>query len=372
MPEIRTYNVFGLCAGLGGGTKGFTLARSRVGNLEARWRCIGGIDVDAAAARDHQSLVGTPITVADLFSRDQYTAFHGSEPPAGWREATPADVRRAAGGQHPHAVIISSPCKGASSLLANESSGTPRYRALNELTLRCIWLMIEAWRDDPVELLIFENVCGLATRGRHLLDQIIALLASAGYAAMETRHDCGRLGGLAQSRKRLLLVARHKDRVPPFLYEPPFRRLQGVGTVLGRMALPGDIAAGPMHRVPSLAWKTWVRLALVEAGSDWRSLQDLALDRGHLRDFALAPWGREGSGAHGVRRGEEACGTIAGRSGPSNGAYPVADPRFAQSTKWNDGHAYGVLRWSDHSNTIARSANARARLLHGCGSTSRG
>lgn len=31
------------------------------------------------------------------------------------------------------------------------------------------------------------------------------------------------------------------------------------------MPLPGDVVtAGPMHRVPSLQWKTWVRLAFVE------------------------------------------------------------------------------------------------------------
>ena len=36
------------------------------------------------------------------------------------------------------------------------------------------------------------------------------------------------------------------------------------GDVLGRMLLPGDLRAGPMHRIPSLQWKTWVRLAQPE------------------------------------------------------------------------------------------------------------
>lgn len=44
-----------------------------------------------------------------------------------------------------------------------------QYQALNELTLRCIWLMCEAWADNPVDLIVFENVPRLATRGRHLL-----------------------------------------------------------------------------------------------------------------------------------------------------------------------------------------------------------
>ncbi|PTC36857.1 C-5 cytosine-specific DNA methylase [Pseudomonas paraeruginosa] len=87
----------------------------------------------------------------------------------------------------------------------------------------------------------------------------------------ETTHDCGELGGLAQSRKRFLLVARYVEKVPPFLYKPEKKSLRAVGDILGRMPLPGDIeAAGPMHRVPALQWKTWVRLALVRAGSDWR------------------------------------------------------------------------------------------------------
>ncbi|MGC3359811.1 hypothetical protein, partial [Enterococcus faecalis] len=83
------------------------------------------------------------------------------------------------------------------------------------------------------------------------------ILEFFGYAVSETTHDCGELGGLAQSRKRFLLVARHVEKVPPFLYEPEKKSLQSVGAVLGRMPMPGDIErAGPMHRVPSLQWKT--------------------------------------------------------------------------------------------------------------------
>lgn len=269
----RTLYHFHFCCGLGGGAAGFNRARPRVGNVEAEWVCLGGIDVDPAGLRDFERLAGVPGTLLDLFTRDQYVRFHGKEPPAGWREATPEDVRRAAQGKRPDAVFISSPCKGASGLLSEKMSLTPKYQALNELTLRCIWLMGEAWADDPVPLIVFENVPRLASRGRHLLDQINSLLGGFGYAVAETTHDCGELGGLAQSRKRFLLVARHVEKVPPFLYEPEKKSLRAVGDILGRMPLPGDIdAAGPMHRVPSLQWKTWVRLALVRAGSDRRSL----------------------------------------------------------------------------------------------------
>ncbi|MFU2878313.1 DNA cytosine methyltransferase [Pseudomonas aeruginosa] len=347
----RTLYHFHFCCGLGGGAAGFNRARPRVGNVEAEWVCLGGIDVDPAGLRDFERLAGVPGTLLDLFTRDQYIRFHGTEPPAGWREATPEDIRRAAGGRRPDAVFISSPCKGASGLLSEKMSLTPKYQALNELTLRCIWLMGEAWADDPVPLIVFENVPRLASRGRHLLDQINSLLGGFGYAVAETTHDCGELGGLAQSRKRFLLVARHVEKVPPFLYEPEKKSLRAVGDILGRMPLPGDIeAAGPMHRVPSLQWKTWVRLALVRAGSDWRSLNDLAVEDGYLRDLVIVPEYR--SGYMGVHGWDDTASTIAGRSGPTNGAFSVADPRYRQAANWNHGQQFGVIRWAESAPTI--------------------
>ncbi len=347
----RTLYHFHFCCGLGGGAAGFNRARPRVGNVEAHWECLGGIDVDPAGLRDFERLAGVPGTLLDLFTRDQYIRFHGTEPPAGWREATPEDIRRAAGGRRPDAVFISSPCKGASGLLSEKMSLTPKYQALNELTLRCIWLMGEAWADDPVPLIVFENVPRLASRGRHLLDQINSLLGGFGYAVAETTHDCGELGGLAQSRKRFLLVARHVEKVPPFLYEPEKKSLRAVGDILGRMPLPGDIdAAGPMHRIPSLHWKTWVRLALVEAGSDWRSLNKLAIEDGHLRDLVIVPEYR--SGYMGVHGWDDTASTIAGRSGPTNGAFSVADPRYRQAANWNHGQQFGVIRWAESAPTI--------------------
>lgn len=347
----RTLYHFHFCCGLGGGAKGFNRARPRVGNVEAQWECLGGIDVDPAGLRDFERLSGVPGTQLDLFTRDQYVRFHGKEPPPGWREATPEDIRRAAQGKRPDAVFISSPCKGASGLLSEKMSLTPKYQALNELTLRCIWLMGEAWADDPVPLIVFENVPRLATRGRHLLDQINSLLSGFGYAVAETTHDCGELGGLAQSRKRFLLVARHVEKVPPFLYEPEKKSLRAVGDILGRMPMPGDIeAAGPMHRIPALHWKTWVRLALVEAGSDWRSLNKLAIEDGYLRDLIIVPEYR--SGYMGVHKWDDTAGAIAGRSGPTNGAFSVADPRYRQAANWNHGQQFGVIRWGESSPTI--------------------
>ncbi|SDI35804.1 C-5 cytosine-specific DNA methylase [Pseudomonas flavescens] len=345
----HTLKHFHFCCGLGGGAKGFNRAKPVVGNMQAEWRCVGGIDVDPAGLRDFERLAGVPGTLMDLFTRDQYTRFHGAEPLAGWKEATAEDVRRAAGNEDPDAVFISSPCKGASGLLSETMSLTPKYQALNELTLRCVWLMCEAWKHNPVSLIVFENVPRLATRGRHLLDQIGKLLEYYGYAVAETTHDCGELGGLAQSRKRFLLVARHVEKVPPFLYEPEKKTLRAVGDILGRMPLAGDVeAAGPMHRVPALQWKTWVRLALVEAGKDWRSLNRLAIEDGYLRDFLIVPEYR--GGFLGVRRWDQSTGVIAGESGPTNGAFSVADPRAPSGALQYQ--QYGVRRWEDTSGAV--------------------
>lgn len=359
--EVRHGHIF---CGLGGGKKGFNKGTSRVGNLRARFRCIGGIDNDPAAIRDFDRAGPGKGTVLDLFSREQFKAFHGREPDRDWREAGPDDIRRSFNYERPHIVFLSAPCKGFSGLLPEKSSTSDKYQALNGLTLRGVWLMLEAYKDDPVELVIFENVPRIMTRGRFLLDQIVALLRSYGYAVAETTHDCGEIGGLGQSRKRFLLVARHEKKVPPFLYEPVKRRLRGVGEILERLPLPGDLRAGPMHRMPALQWKTWVRLAFVEAGSDWRSLNKLAVENRALRDFGIMPeWRdgrrfgvsdpramstREGTGFLGVNDWNQPTGLVTGNGRPGAGKFSVADPRFAG----RENQQYGVREWSKPSGAL--------------------
>lgn len=388
-PNVREIRHAHFFCGLGGGAKGFNRAKPKGGGLSGKFRCIGGIDVDPASIRDFEKLAGVKGTVLDLFDYEQYLAFHGNMPPPGWREAGVPEIHSAFGHERPHIVFLSAPCKGFSGLLSETKSLTSKYQALNRLTLRGIWLMLEAYKDDPVELIVFENVPRIATRGRHLLDQIVGLLRAYGYAVAETTHDCGELGGLAQSRKRFLLVARHIEKVPPFLYEPDKKPLRAVGDVLGRMPLPGDLQAGPMHRIPRLNWKTWVRLAFVEAGSDWRSLNKLAVEDGVLRDFLIVPEGRHSgmlgvnawggpagtvtsrglpnngnfavadpraevySHGYGVNGWDATAGAVSGESLPSNGRFAVADPRFGQSAKWHDGQAYGVLPWAGSTGAIA-------------------
>jgi site-specific DNA-cytosine methylase len=338
----RELKVFLPFNGIGIGGKGFLDAEPKANDIAGKWRVIGGADVDKGACENAARILGCPIAHMDLMSREQYVAFHGKQPPDGWREATPADIRRAAGNERPDLVFTSPPCKGYSGLLPETSSRTPKYQALNELALRGIWLCLEAWSDDPPSFFLLENVPRMATRGRRFLDQITGLLQAYGYAVAETTHDCGELGGLAQSRKRFLLVARHVEKVPNYLYQPPRRPLRAVGDVLGKLPIPGTVDL-PLHRLPNLQWKTWVRLAFVEAGKDWRSLNRLRVDDGKLSDYGLMPARPWHNGAYGVQPWNEHAGTVTGNGRPAGGTFAVADPRF--NSGGNDYSQYGVGRW---------------------------
>ena len=321
--QVTHFHLFG---GSGSGAAGFKDADPTIGAIKGEMVLLGGIDVDRRACADFKMLTGVAQACVDMFSLQQYLAWHGHMPPEGWREATADTVRAAAQWQFPDLVFLSAPCKGFSGLLPAAHASTLKYQALNELTLRGVWLMLEAFADDLPGLIVFENVPRIATRGRHLLDQIIGMLQHYGYATAETTHDCGELGdGLGQSRRRFLLVARLVRKVPPFLYEPPKRPLRSVGEVLGHMPLPGDPLGGPMHRMPALQWKTWVRLAFVEAGSDWRSLNRLAVEDGNLRDYLIVP--ECYPGVLGVKEWGETSGAVTGKSRPTNGDFSVADPR---------------------------------------------
>lgn len=348
--EIKAYFP---CVGLGVGAKGFQRARVRAGKMIGHYRVIGGVDNDARVVANAQAYVGAPLTQLDLFSRAQYTAFHGAPPPDGWREATPADIRRSAGYEFPNVIFTSFPCKGYSGLTSEARSMSPKYQALNELFLRGVFLILEAFAENPPEFWLMENVPRILTRGAHLLELMRQLLASYGYAIATPPnliHDCGELGGLAQSRKRFLLIARHQEKVPNFLYQPLRKPLRAVGDVLSRLPLPDHASAGPLHRLPSLSWKTWVRLAFVEAGKDWRSLNRLAVEEGYLRDYALAPETAWHNGAMGVQEWDKSTGAVIGSGRPGCGTFSVADPVWRPANY--DCQQYGVLKMEETAPTV--------------------
>lgn len=348
------FKIAHLCCGIGFGPLGFARSRAVVGSFEARFRTLCGIDVDPVACADFERIVGARAVCLDLFSREQYLAFHGRLPPDGWREATPDDLREAAGGEFPDVVHWSPPCKGLSSLLNGKTAASVKYRALNELVDHVLDLALEAWGDNPPALVLLENVPRIATRGRDLLDRVKIRLELAGYACAETVHDCGELGGLAQHRRRFLLVARHRAKLRPFLYEPERRPVRGVGEVVGALPMPDDPRGGPMHRLPRLEWRTWVRLALIEAGSDWRSLNRLEVVDGSVRGLRLVPEARWHAGVLGVQRWTDPSCTVTGSSGAMNGSFSVADPRAPRLL--GDFQPYGVVGWDEAGRTVTAEA----------------
>lgn len=323
----RTFTDFHLFCGAGGGALGFSWATRTYGGLRGRFRSLGGVDSHPRRCADFGTLLGKPATCLDLFAADDYADFHERPPPDGWREAMPSDIRAAAGGERPDVVFTSSPCKGFSGLLSGEKAAAPKYQALNRLTLRGIWLTLEAWADDPPGFVVFENVPRIVQRGAHLLEQIVGLLGAYGYAVHKDAHDCGELGGLAQHRQRFLLLARHVKRVRPFLYRPEIQRVRAIGDVVGPLAMPEDAAGGPMHKLPRLKMDTLVRLALIPAGKDWRALK--GVDHTQLRMVPVGDAGPKFNNCFRIVSWSEPSPAVTGGAGPSSGGLAVADPRLS-------------------------------------------
>lgn len=239
-------------------------------------------------------------------------------------------------------------CKSFSGCLPAAVAATDKYVDLSSLSLRGIWLALEAWAELPPPLFCLENVPRITTRGRHWLDQVTGLLHAYGYAVAETVHDCGELGGLAQRRRRFLMVARHMRQVPAFLRLPPMRSLRGVGEVLGLLPvpLPGSAAGGPMHRLPNMSPMNWLRLALIPAGGDWRDLpESVAINAGpdrHRGGFGVGAW-------------DDPSKTVVGAADPRHKPVSVADPRIAGSEHRHNGK-YGVEEWSAPAHAVIAEA----------------
>jgi site-specific DNA-cytosine methylase len=320
----RTYRAFFAFCGSGPGALGFQESRGRLFGTEAQFEVIGGIDIDRHACNDFEYLTGVPAWCANV------------------EDITPQDVIDRYGAIGPDVVVITAPCKGASSLLSKEKARTEKYRRLNRLALRWVERMIEAWGSAPPKLVLFENVPRLKTRAGGMLRRIRSALHRAGYRFVDGNYECGELGGLAQIRRRFLMVARHEKTCPPLLYQPPKLRVRGCGEVLGPLPMPGDPAGGPMHTLPKLSWLNWVRLALIPAGGDWRDLNGVLAD-GQPR--------REVFKRHGVQRWEDPSQTVAGSG--SNGPSAVADPRAAKLGQHHN--KMRVERWEQPAHTVTGS-----------------
>lgn len=311
-----------LFAGIGAGALGFVDAKVTMQGRTGRFRSLGGIDNDQLACDDFERLTKSPSLCVDLATM------------------TAADLRAFAGAKAPDVVFMSPPCKGFSGLMSPKKAATPKYEAMNQLAVRSVALLLEAWGADGPGLILLENVPRIATRGAALVKAIRGTLRKNGYVTHEGTHNCGKLGHLAQSRERFLMVARHAVKVPVFLYQPPEHPLRPCGDVLSTLPLPNDPAAGRLHRLPEISLRTWLRLASIRPGKDWRDLSTL--------DGAERPaWAR-----YRVTRWDHTMGAVAGSG--TNSAWGVADVRV--DGQWQDA-ALGVVPMTVHFGCITgRSA----------------
>lgn len=340
MSEV-IYKVLHLFAGIGGGALGFQEAREEWKGVRGQYETLVGIDCDPEACEDFRNLTGAPAAQMDLFERRDYIAFHGKEPPMEWREQTPEDIRVACGGRVPDAVFTSPPCKGFSGLLPEKSAKTEKYQALNRLVVRGLFITLEAFRNDLPAFIILENVPRITTRGASLLHTVKGLLQSYGYVFHEGNHDCGEIGGLGQHRKRYLLVARNPEKISQFVYPPPKQRVRSIREILGPLPMPDDPAAGPLHRLPRLQWKTWMRLALIPAGGDWRDLENIRPEEYRLE---YVP---RGGGPYGVQDWNHPSATVTGNAKVNgSNAANIADPRLTDRNNRHPG-VYQIVKWDE-------------------------
>ncbi len=340
MPNVREYTFLSMFCGVGGITLGAQQAASRLFGHDARFRSVGGVDIDPAACRDFEYLTKSPALCTNI------------------AEMTPADLRAFAGDMPPDVCADSSPCVGYSGLTNRAVAESPEYVAMNELYLTGLELVMSTWDIGP-RLIVKENVPNVMSKGAHLVDRVTQILEAAGYAVHLSTHDCGELGGLAQHRRRALLVARQKQRVSCLLYQPEKKRVRGCGEVLGTLPLPETPSAGPMHRLPRIGWLTWVRLALIPAGGDHRDLPAALAKINAQRDGVVPQEGNPDAfwNKYRVEPWSEPAGAVTGATRPGSGAPCVSDPRVQTSGAFANNHA--VTDWQDAAATVTTAAGPR-------------
>lgn len=384
---MKTFRVLHLFGGGGGGALGFQRCQlSHRGQPVGRWETVGSIDAWPVACEVFTRLTGAPAWSWDLCYPEDYEALHGVVAPAGWRPAAPADLR-AISEEPPDCVFLSPPCKSFSSLLGRSKAATPKYRAMARLALRGVELICEAW-EGQVPLVLLENVPGIRTRGAELLAEMKECLARWGYELTDRDHDAGKIGNLCASRRRFLLAARNPARCPVIVHNPREYPLRGVGEALSSLPVPWKPHDVPFHALPRCKWHTWIRLALIRPGGDWRSLADIEgyevrrvgkrlLVGAVIGGRSLAPDGWEKGATVGrwgavdpawmagtrfdsgfrMRRWDEPAGTVSTTNASASGQAFVADPRLTCSPR---NGAYGVLRYDTPAPAVVASADIHA------------
>ncbi len=314
----RHYTAVHMFSGSGGCTSGFD---------EEGFETLAAIDSDADACADLDYLLNKKVAVqADISKMD------------------PAELRRICGDHRPDVYVETAPCKGWSRLLSKNRRRSMKYVAMCSLAVRGVWLALYAW-DEPPPLIVIENVRGMATEGRELMNIIKRELKGFGYLFDVRTHNVGKLGNLAQSRERCLFVARDPKRCPAWLMVPDEHPLRPCGDELGKLPPPiMDARSESMHRLPQLSARNWLRIAAIRAGKDWKDLPARIRLGGkeegrHDSKFGVERWDRPVHTVVGVgnrvpsgwsaiqdTRAFDPQVRAGGATEPRNGNYGVEDP----------------------------------------------
>ncbi len=366
MSECQVLN-FGCCfGGAGGGGAGFHESRACMFGNEARFQCVGSFDKDQYACDVFKYNTGVEQVCVDA------------------REMTPQMFRDIFGEEAPFAFLSSEPCQGSSKLLSAAKSKTAFYRALNELTLVNLRLMIAAYAPELIgadgdidftvsievrrgalkklpAILLSENVPNITSRAKGMLGDVKRILTWIGYVWQHGFHECRHVGNLAQRRKRYFRLARNPAKVPAFVYLPPYHPGLVCGDVLNPLPMPGDTAGGPMHVLPQISALNLWRLWKIPAGGDWRDLlpddgtpRRARFRRHHIEKMSEPSVTIGGTGSNGP------CGVADER--PTTGCFSYADNRpidlaMFQSNPSAFHHKYGVACANAEAPTITTAAN---------------
>jgi site-specific DNA-cytosine methylase len=353
--QMKVYRAWTPFGGCGGGGLGVLAARAEVRGVEGRFELIGGLDIDRIACDTFEYLTGVKQLCKDI------------------REVTPEKLRADLGPNPPDLIYGSPPCQGSSQLITNEKAVEEKYELLNELTLVLVNLIFETWPEGP-PILVFENVPNIRNRAKRMLVETRRFLHSKRYLIHDEAHelgkfghmyDAGETGGLAQSRKRWLMVARCPRRVSAPIHLPPPLRHLTVGEVIESLPLPNDSVGGPMHTMPAINILNWIRLALIPAGGDHRDLPAVLErlgERYKTTRMGLVPQANNPN-AHAhkfrVNKWDGHASTVTTAVQIGSGAQSVADPLIRNTGNFSG--PYGVVGWDDKSPTVASAGTVRNR-----------
>ncbi len=288
----QKYTVVHAFSGSGGCSAGFD---------EEGFETLAALDFDADACADLDYLLNRKVAVVVDIQKMQ-----------------PADLL-AIVPRRPDVWVETPPCKGWSRLLGKGRRKSAKYVAMCSLAVRGVWLALHTWPEPP-PLIVIENVRGMSTEGREMMDIIKKELRAFGYLFDIRTWNVGKIGNLAQSRDRCLFVARDPKRCPAFLMVPTEHPLRPCGDELGKLPPPLiDARSKSMHKLPQLSAMNWLRIAAIPPGKDWKALPARIQLGGNPKDrqskFGVESWTEP---AHTV--------TGAGSRVPS-GRSAVADPR---------------------------------------------